>query len=57
VGREVQQPDDAVIDKALGDIRNVRFARITFQVLFYSKNDSFFLRLVIKFGSSGKRLN
>jgi hypothetical protein len=26
VGREVQQPDDSVIDKALNDIRNVRFA-------------------------------
>jgi len=26
VGREVQQPDDATIDKALIGIRNVRFA-------------------------------
>lgn len=25
VGREVQQPDDSMIDKALKDIRNVRF--------------------------------
>lgn len=32
MGREVQQSDDSVIDKALNDIRNVRFAMNKFHV-------------------------
>jgi hypothetical protein len=32
VGREVQQPDDSAIDKALNDIRNVRFAMNKFSM-------------------------
>jgi hypothetical protein len=56
VGREVQQPDDSVIDKALNDIRNVRFAMKNF----YVKTIDFcflLLRLVIKFVIFGRKQN